>query len=145
MEKRVKGYLYFLLEDYPNYETHVKQRKLELMYPYVEPDDNVGGGKAQNKPSNPLALRMLISTEQDNRLNSLDDTHYKIKACYEDASTIAKIICNELYFKKYNLRTAESIDDLVKQDKIHAGRSKAYKDWADFLDQLAATLGLPVA
>lgn len=141
LKKQTKGYIESLLEDYPNYDKYVMQREFELRHPYIEKDENVGGGKAQNKRNERIEM-MLITIDEDKRLNNLRREHFAIKTCVDDANDIVQIIVKELYFKSPRMRTHHSILDLVNAQLIHISKSRAYILFDDFLEECAQELGL---
>lgn len=140
--KKEKEYIIALLEDYPNYHKYVEMRKYELEHPISEIDDNIGGSKAQFKQNNAVD-HMIITIEEDHRLNELRRIHYAIHVCLDNAPDEIYIICNELYFKKYYNRKYRSITDLCNANKIFVAKSKAYDEFDDFLKDCANELGLP--
>ncbi|MCW8089586.1 transcriptional regulator [Lactobacillus jensenii] len=141
MRKQTKGYIESLLEDYPKYYDYVKQREYELRHPYIPVDENVGGGKAQFK-KNDVQDRILITIEEDRRLNNLRREHYAIKTCYDEASSEVRKIVDELYFKSPRLRKYHSIYDLCDFKVIKLSRPSAYNYWNKFLQEIADELGL---
>ncbi len=42
MRAGIKNTIIAILKDYPNYEAYRRERELDLRYPAIEPDDNVG-------------------------------------------------------------------------------------------------------
>lgn len=140
--KKEKAYIASLLEDYPNYEEYVNKRIFELTHPVQEVDENVGGGKAQFKRNN-VVDNMLITVEEDHRLNALRTEHYAIRTCYDEAPEEIQTICYELYFKKYKNRQYHTILDLCKAGKIPLSQTTAYLKFDEFLRQVAEQLGLP--
>lgn len=140
-ERAAKRYIESLLEDYPNYDEYVEQRRFELCHPYIEPDDNVGGGKPSS--STPYQERWIITLDEDKRLNTLRQEHTAIRTCYEEAPEEVQVICKELYFKPSRLRSASTISDLVDQKKIRVSRADGYRKWNDFISDVAKELHLP--
>ena len=141
--KKEKEYIIALLEDYPNYQTYCEQRKYELQHPATEPDDNVGGGKAQFKQENRVD-HMLILTDEDKRLNELRRIHYAFRVCLDEAPEDVHIICEELYFKKQRDRKYHSITDLCNAQVIFTSKTAAYDEFNIFLKSCAEELGLPI-
>lgn len=141
MKKQTKAYIESLLEDYPHYSVYKAQREFELRHPYQEPDENVGGGKAQFK-KNDSVDRMLITIEQDRRLNSLWREHMAIQICFEEAPDIVQTIVKELYFKDPHLRKYMTIGDLVIAKQIPCSRATGYQLFNKFLQEVAVELGL---
>lgn len=141
-ERNAKRYIESLLEDYPHYDEYVAQRRFELQHPYVEPDDNVGGGKSSS--STPYQERWIITLDEDKRLNALRQEHSAIRTCFEEAPDDVQTICKELYFKPSHLRSASTIADLATQKKILVSRAEGYRLWNNFIFDVANELHLPM-
>lgn len=139
--RKEKAYIASLLEDYPNYQAYVDSRIYELEHPVGEIDENIGGGKAQFKEHN-VVDNMLITIEEDHRLNELRREHYAIRACYDEADEDIQKICYELYFKKYNTRKYHTISDMCNGGALLLSQSAAYDKFDDFMHQLAMQLNL---
>ena len=140
--KKEKELITALLEDYPNYQSYIEQRKYELEHPISPIDENVGGGKAQFRNRNEV-LHMLITIDEDFRLNELRRIHHCIRICLDEASDDVRKICEELYFKKYRDRKYHAISDLCDAHIVYTGKTKAYDEFNDFLKDVASELGLP--
>lgn len=141
MRRQTRAYIESLLEDYMNYYKHKAQREFELRHPFIPVDENVGGGKAQYKPNDSVD-RMLITLDEDVRLNNLRREHFAIKVCYEEAPEYVQKIVNELYFKSPRNRKYLTIADLVVAHVIPVSKTKAYDAFNDFLENIAKDLKL---
>lgn len=141
MRRQTRAYIESLLEDYMKYNKYKAQREFELRHPFIPVDENVGGGKAQYKPNDSVD-RMLITLDEDIRLNNLRREHFTIKACYEEAPEYVQQIVNELYFKAPRNRKYLNIADLVIAHVIPVSKTKAYDDFNDFLEDIAKELKL---
>lgn len=141
MRRQTRAYIELLLEDYMNYYKHKAQREFELRHPFIPVDENVGGGKAQFKPNDSVD-RMLITLDEDVRLNNLRREHFAIKVCYEEAPEYVQQIVNELYFKPPRNRKYLTIADLVVAHVIPVSKTKAYDAFNDFLENIAKDLKL---
>lgn len=141
MRRQTRAYIESLLEDYMNYYKHKAQREFELRHPFIPVDENVGGGKAQFKPNDSVD-RMLITLDEDVRLNNLRREHFAIKVCYEEAPVYVQKIVNELYFKPPRNRKYLTIADLVVAHVIPVSKTKAYDAFNDFLENIAKDLKL---
>lgn len=126
-----------ILRDYPNIPDYIKQREQELMYPVQTPDENIGGGRSSIiiKPQE----RMIITLDEDRRLNALKQQRKLIDDTLDEFGTDTEVIINELYFKK---RQEYTIEGLIEQRKIFVGRSKAFELRTKFIENLGAKLGL---
>ncbi|QNQ83778.1 transcriptional regulator [Lactobacillus sp. PV037] len=141
MKKETKRYVKSLLYDYGRYDDYVARRRYQLQHPLQQIDENVGGGRAKNKFTNPV-LTMLITIDEDERLNNLRIQHEAIRECYDEANVTVKTICEELYFKKKSLRRYGSIEALSRAHKINTSSSNAYRMLDEFLENIANTLHL---
>jgi RinA family phage transcriptional activator len=141
LRRQTRAYIESLLEDYMNYYKHKAQREFELRHPFIPVDENVGGGKAQYKPNDSVD-RMLITLDEDVRLNNLRREHFAIKVCYEEAPEYVQKIVNELYFKPPRNRKYLTIADLVVAHVIPVSKTKAYDAFNDFLENIAKDLKL---
>jgi RinA family phage transcriptional activator len=141
LRRQTRAYIESLLEDYINYYKHKAQREFELRHPFIPVDENVGGGKAQYKPNDSVD-RMLITLDEDVRLNNLRREHFAIKVCYEEAPEYVQKIVNELYFKPPRNRKYLTIADLVVAHVIPVSKTKAYDAFNDFLENIAKDLKL---
>lgn len=143
MKKQTKAYIEGLLEDYPRYSVYKAQREFELRHPYQETDENVGGGKAQFK-KNDAVDRMLITIDEDRRLNSLWREHFAIQVCYEEAPHDVQTIVNELFFSDPRMRKYRNIRDLSENNVISCSSATGYRLFNDFLKDVAVELGLHI-
>lgn len=142
IRRGIKSVVEGLLEDYPHYYEYVKYRVFQLANPVAEIDENVGGGKAQNKINDPLPLRLMIQTEDDRYLSNLRRIHDDIRVCYEEADSDVKTIVKELYFTSENKRKYHTIDALVCDNKIPLSKTLAYQKFDEFVSEVADQLGL---
>ena len=85
---------------------------------------------------------MLITLDEDVRLNNLRREHFAIKVCYEEAPEYVQKIVNELYFKPPRNRKYLTIADLVVAHVIPVSKTKAYDAFNDFLENIAKDLKL---
>lgn len=126
-----------VLRDYPLLNRKIESVEEEIRYPYREPDDNVGGGKAQYKKTQP-ELGTLILLEDDERIKSFKMQRQAVDECLDEACDDAKTIIRELYFVKHPKYT---IDGLVTNHLIAVSHSPAYNLRQDFICNLAHKLG----
>lgn len=141
IKRGIKALIEGMLEDYPKYYRHVQNREFELANPVAPLDENVGGGKAVNRYINPVD-RFMITTESDKRLTDLEANHRDIRVCYEEANENIKTICELIYFKNPRERRYHTIEALVNDKKISISKSEAYREWNDFIEEIAEQLHL---
>jgi len=128
-----------ILRDYPNVEKYIHEREEELKYPTRDPDENVGGGKG-GKISKPQE-QMVITLDEDRRLNRLKQQRNVIDDCLDNADPDTRTIIYEMYFRKYPLFKMEG---LITEGKIHCSRASAFQLRANFLKDVAQQLHLNV-
>lgn len=68
-----------ILRDYPKIDKYIEQREHELRYPVTPVDENVGGGRAQNG-FNDSAYRLIITLDDDKRIQKLRQRNKKQEA-----------------------------------------------------------------
>jgi DNA-directed RNA polymerase specialized sigma subunit len=76
-------------------EILIAVRKMELKT-HVDVDENIGGGRAQNKYSNPI-LDNMIREEEDEILTELVNQKYMIEAFYRAAPDQVKKVLQMVY------------------------------------------------
>ncbi|MBT9670697.1 transcriptional regulator [Secundilactobacillus kimchicus] len=127
-----------ILRDYPKLDKYIEQREAELRYPTSQQDDNVGGGKSNYRDPDTLT-RILITIDEDKRLNSLKHQRDVIDDLLDESGPDTLTIIKELYFKKYPQFTLRG---LVEQNLINVSRSTAYDLRNRFVSDCAKGLGL---
>lgn len=127
-----------ILRDYPNFPQYIKQREEELFNPVTDDDENVGGGRALNKRSDPV-LRTTITINDDKYLWTMKKERKAIDECLDEAGNDTELIIKELYFVKYQNLT---LGDLCARQIIPLSRSTAYRLRNNFLEELAKKLNL---
>jgi RinA family phage transcriptional activator len=138
LKRNTFKYIEDILRDYPNIDQHIKERELALRYSTQPADENVGGGRAQNKYTQPV-LNMLITIDEDTRLTALKNNQKAINDILDESGIDTITIINELYFKK---RPVYTMNGLVENNLISVGKSKAYDLRNNFFENLARKLGL---
>lgn len=138
MKRYTFRYIEEILKDYPDIDKHIHEREMELRYSVLPADENVGGGRAENKLSEPV-LNMMITIDTDRRLYNLKRNQKAIDDTLDEFGNDTYVIINELYFKKHQEFT---LNGLVQNHKVLVGKDKAYKLRNDFFESLARRLGL---
>ncbi|MHA7612154.1 DUF722 domain-containing protein [Weissella viridescens] len=77
-------------------DLEIKMREHELRQNNSKKDENIGGGRAQNKYSN-VFENTLVRIEQDEKLNALQEQWAKIKACVDTFDREHKEVFNQRY------------------------------------------------
>lgn len=139
MRKSLKNYILDLLADYNKIPEYIAEREDEIRHPIVERDENVGGGRAQNKPGNPTE-RLVITLTDDLRLKNLEKEYEVITDCYNKADPDTQTIVRELCFKDRQHQTY-TMQGLYFQGKIHVSPSKGYELRNEFIKKVAQGFG----
>ena len=142
MRRTLKNYILDLLSDYNNIPKYIKEREDEIRHPIIERDDNVGGGRAQNKPGNPTE-QLVITLTDDLRLKKLEKEYQVITDCYNKADPDTQTIVRELCFKDRHHRVY-TMEGLFLQHKINVGPSKGYKLRNEFIKDVAKGFGFDI-
>ncbi len=124
-----------ILRDYPLVDQYIHEREQELMHPVSDSDENIGGGKS-GKISKPQE-QMVITLEQDRRLNQLMKQRDAVEECFDNSNEDTKHIISELYFRKY---PRYQMEGLIKNHIIYCNRSQAFKLRNDFIERVASEL-----
>lgn len=140
MRTSTKRMLEDILRDYPELPKYIKLREEELHHPTPEKDDNIGGGRALNKISNPVE-RLVLTIDDDRRLNWLKQEQMAIDDCLDESGEITTEIIDKLYFHNYNNAT---IRTLVNEGDVPVSYTKGYQLLNDFLFKLAKKLNIDV-
>lgn len=129
-----------LLRDYPKLPQYIKEREEEIEHPVIDNDENVGGGRAENKPKDPVGNTVITMTD-DRSLQQLKREYRIISKCLDESGTITVRLIQELYFDNYAKRT---VPELCDQHIVPVGTTRAYELRNEFLNKLARKLNVDV-
>lgn len=129
-----------LLRDYPKLPQYIKEREEEIEHPVMDDDENVGGGRAENKPKDPVGNTVITMTD-DRSLQQLKREYRIISKCLDESGTITVRLIQELYFDNYAKRT---VPELCDQHIVPVGTTRAYELRNEFLNKLARKLNVDV-
>lgn len=129
-----------LLRDYPKLPQYIKKREEEIEHPVMDDDENVGGGRAENKPKDPVGNTVITMTD-DRSLQQLKREYRIISKCLDESGTITVRLIQELYFDNYAKRT---VPELCDQHIVPVGTTRAYELRNEFLNKLARKLNVDV-
>ncbi|WP_249662815.1 transcriptional regulator [Lentilactobacillus buchneri] len=138
MKTRTKRMIEEYLREYPETNRYIKERTLQIIYPAKQPDENVGGGRAQYKYDQSVVYT-AIGLAEDKILNTLKHRRDVIDDCLDDAGKDTETIIKELYFKRH---PQYSINGLVVNGLIHVSQSKAYELENSFIEEVAEGLDI---
>lgn len=113
-------------------DLEIKIREQELRHPQQEPDENIGGGRAQYKRSNAVESTMM-KIEADIKLNELNRLKSAIKACVDMFDDEHKAVFYQWYRNKM---TWQQIADIHHID-VSSGRR-----WRDELKQICRSYNI---
>ncbi|QFR23101.1 transcriptional regulator [Schleiferilactobacillus harbinensis] len=134
MEKEVFNHIVRVLRDYPNIDKYVREREEELMHPWQEPDNNIGGGRS-NVPTN-LPEVMAITISDDRRLSNLERNKKIVTRCLENSDSQTVTIIHELYIKQHPTLTLQGV-----ADKVHLSVSAVKQRRTRFFEDMRLLLG----
>lgn len=140
MRRSIRHVLEDVLRDYPKLSQYIKKREEELENPTMDDDENVGGGRALNKLSDPVS-NLVITINDDRRLQRLKLERQAIDDCLDEAGAITVDLIQKLYFDNYAKRT---IPELCDQRIVPVGTTRAYELRNEFLENLAQKLDIDV-
>lgn len=129
-----------LLRDYPKLPQHIKEREEEIECPTMDDDENVGGGRAENKPKDPVG-NTVITINDDRYLQQLKLEYRKINECLDESGTVTVQLIQALYFDNYAKQT---VPELCDQHIVPVGTTRAYELRNEFLNKLARKLNVDV-
>jgi len=123
-----------LLEDYPKLGTEIKKRRLALLYPVREQDENIGGSKSQSNTS--LAETFVVTLDQDRRLTKLEEQKIIIEEVlnklHEDDYNVIKLY----YFEKPRTLTWDGIAMATRNS-----RSRCFEVRKSVVEEIGRKLG----
>lgn len=140
MRRTVQHVLEDILRDYPKLSQYIKAREEEIANPTPESDDNVGGGRAENRRRDPVG-KVVITINDDRRIRKLKKERQAIDECLDESGNVTIKIIQELYFKGH---MGMRIVDLCDEHIIPVSTTKAYELRNSFLENLARKLDLDV-
>lgn len=127
-----------ILRDYPKIDRYIAKRIEELKYPTTPIDENIGGGRAQNKRVESVEM-MVITIDEDRALNSLRHQRDVIDDCLDECGKDTETIIKELYF---NRRPQFTMNGLIQNNIVSVGLRRAYDLRNQFIEKVAKELGL---
>jgi len=137
MKREVFNYIAMIVRDYSTSEMYIHQRERELMNKFQEfRDENVGGGRAQNRKDESTE-RMAITLAEDRRLNNLKKNEEAVRKALESSDQITKDIIYELYLRENCILTLEGI-----AQKAHLSVAAVKKRRIKFFEKVAEEIGL---
>lgn len=136
MEKKLSGLVDKMLFDYPKIDKFVEERREAIEHPWIERDENVGGGKG-NKISKPIE-NMIISIDEDKILTGLVNQKNAIYDALQNVKEEHLQIIKRYYF--YNQARFYSLNDLVQ--KFGIPRATFFRGLTAFKHEILSNLSL---
>ncbi|CAI2675310.1 hypothetical protein AKUG0406_PHAGE200210 (plasmid) [Apilactobacillus kunkeei] len=125
-----------MLFDYPKIDEYVEKRREEIEHPWIEQDENVGGGKS-NKISNPIES-MIITIDEDRIIRRLVEQKNAIyNACTHLKPEYLSVI-RRYYF--YNQASFKTINTIIKE--LDVPKTSFYRAFAAFKHEIMSNLEL---
>lgn len=135
MRNSTYKYLEAELFEYPSIKKHIESIREEVITPYREVDENVGGGKSNTNVSTvEIAATRLIT---DRRLIQLEKMKTAIENVYNRCTYTERELIELYYFKKPRLYTPDGI-----ADKLYISRRQFFKLKKAIILSLANELGI---
>ncbi|MCI1699455.1 MAG: transcriptional regulator [Liquorilactobacillus sp.] len=137
MKRSIFNYIADIIREYPTSEMYIKKREDELINRFQEfKDENVGGGRAQNKKDEGVEC-MAITLAEDRRLNNLKRNEEAVRKILESSDPVTRDIIYELYLRENCILTLEGI-----AQEAHLSGTAVKKRRLKFFEKVAAELGL---
>ena len=134
MERAKFNYLIQIIKDYPNVPKYRHEREDEILHPWHEQDNNIGGGRPSSSNGQE---RLLVKLSDDRRLNAIRTQYDAVGRCLANTDPDTFRIINELCLQKHQYLT---VDGLANQMNITPSSIRKRK--AKFVEALADELGV---
>lgn len=134
MKTSVEKMVIAMLKDYPRLDQKIKDRREELKRFDWSTDENVGGGKSQNKPWTYYDT-LIDRWQQDDQINAWQREKAVISDCYNHADDDTRLIIRSVYFGR-----GETIRSLIATDQLYCSLKTAYAKRNHFIEDVARRL-----
>lgn len=129
-----------MLKDYPHIDEYIHDRELDLRYPDIPRDENVGGSRGSRKSPDGAILNMIVTINEDERLNALKRQKRAIEDSLDDSEETTRQLIDLLYFH----RRKPTVQTLVETREVPLALRTAYDKRNDFFVKVAQRLHLDV-
>lgn len=136
MKKLTDGIINQMLFDYPKIDEYVERRREEIEHPWIEQDENVGGGKS-NKISNPIES-MIITIDEDRIIRRLVEQKNAIYTACTHLKPEYLSVIRRYYF--YNQASFKTINTIIKE--LDVPKASFYRAFAAFKHEIMSNLEL---
>lgn len=136
MRRSTFNYIEDMLRDYPHYNEYIKECEEEIRHPYVESDENIGGGRSSGKQER--LTETIVRIDEDRRIRQMKHQQRAIAKCLDRSnSDIVYQMCKELYFMNKRRLTLDGV-----AYKLNVSRRTLIRRREDFFIDLAKELGM---
>lgn len=125
-----------MLFDYPKIDDYVKRRREEIEHPWIETDENVGGGKS-NKITKPIE-NMIITIDEDKIIRRLVEQKNAIYNACQNLKPEYLSVIRRYYF--YNQARFKTIRGILSEQNIPS--MSFYRAFAAFKREIISNLEL---
>ena len=136
MRRSTFNFIEDMLRDYPHYNEYIRECEEEIRHPYVEPDENIGGGRSAGKQER--LTETIVRIDEDRRIRQMKRQQRAIAKCLDRSnSDIVRQMCKELYFMNKRRLTLDGV-----AYKLNISRRTLIRRREDFFIDLAKELGM---
>lgn len=135
MNKQLMNYLESELMAFPHIDKRIKEVEQELLNPWQEQDENIGGGRSNNNVSQTEVKATRLVT--DKRLAKLYEMKRAIQKVYDECNAVDKRLIDEYFFTKPRQLTMSGV-----AQKVCVSRATAYRMKRYIIHRLAEELGM---
>lgn len=136
MRRSTFNYIEDMLRDYPHYNEYIKECEEEIRHPYVESDENIGGGRSVGKQER--LTETIVRINEDKRIRQMKRQQRAVANCLDRSnSDIVYQMCKELYFMNKRRLTLDGV-----AYKLNVSRRTLIRRREDFFIDLAKELGM---
>lgn len=136
MKKLTDGIIDKMLFDYPKIDEYVERRREEIEHPWIEQDENVGGGKS-NKISNPIES-MIITIDEDKIIRRLVEQKNAIYTACTHLKPEYLSVIRRYYF--YNQARFKTMRVILREQNIPS--MSFYRAFSAFKHEIMSNLEL---
>lgn len=131
------NYIADIIREYPVSETYIKKREDELMNKFQEfKDENVGGGRAQNRKDDGVE-QLAITLAIDKRIENIKRNQEAVGKALENSAPETQDIIYELYLRENAIYNTEGV-----AQKVNLSVSQVRRRRNKFFEKVAIERGL---
>lgn len=136
MRTTTKNFIEDLLRDYPKIPAYIRRKNEEIMYPYIEPDENVGGGQGHGLNHSPVE-RIVLKIDDNEFISAFKRQAKAINKALDTCDDSFTEVIESFYFTERCNRTITALGE-------DYGYSPAYiyRERNRFFKEILKNLGL---